>query len=83
MQIAISKLVLNNFRNFSTKKLEFNAKQILFCGANGVGKTNSLEALSLLGRSPSLRGDEYDEMLKNDATNFSIYCELINHNFLE
>ena len=83
MQTAISKLVLNNFRNFSTKKFEFNSNQILFCGANGVGKTNALEALSLIGRSPTLRGDEYDEMLKNDATNFSIYCELKNHNFLE
>ncbi len=83
MQTIISKLVLNNFRNFSSNKFEFKANQILFCGANGIGKTNSLEALSLIGRSPSLRGDEYDEMLKNDAQNFSIYCELKNHNFLE
>ena len=83
MPTAISKLVLNNFRNFSSKKLEFNANQILFCGANGIGKTNILEAISLIGRSPSLRGDEYDEMLKKDALNFSIYCELKNHNFLE
>ena len=83
MHTKISKLVLNNFRNFSTKKFEFNSNQILFCGANGVGKTNVLEALSLMGRSPTLRGDEYDEMLKKDATNFSIYCELKNHNFLE
>ena len=83
MQTTISKLVLNNFRNFSFKKFEFNSNQILFCGVNGSGKTNTLEALSLLGRSPNLRGDEYDEMLKKDASNFSIYGELKNHNFLE
>ncbi len=83
MQTTISKLVLNNFRNFSFKKFEFNANHILFCGANGIGKTNALEALSLMGRSQSLRGDEYDEMLKKDASNFSIYGELKNHNFLE
>ena len=83
MQTIISKLVLNNFRNFSSNKFEFKANQVLFCGANGVGKTNCLEALSIMGRSPSLRGDEYDEMLKNDAQNFSIYSELKNHNFLE
>lgn len=83
MQTTISKLVLNNFRNFSFKKFEFNSNQILFCGVNGSGKTNTLEALSLLGRSPNLRSDEYDEMLKKDASNFSIYGELKNHNFLE
>jgi DNA replication and repair protein RecF len=83
MQTIISKLVLNNFRNFSSNKFEFKAHQVLLCGANGVGKTNCLEALSIMGRSPSLRGDEYDEMLKNDAQNFSIYSELKNHNFLE
>jgi len=83
MQTTISKLVLNNFRNFSSKKFEFNSEQILFCGANGVGKTNTLEALSLLGRSPSLRGDEFDKMLKCDSLNFSVYGELMNHNFLE
>lgn len=56
---------------------------ILFFGNNGVGKTNILEALSLLGKNPSLRNASLEEMVKNDQPRFSIYLELKNHQFIE
>lgn len=79
----ISKLTLTNFRNFAAKKLEFNAGLNFLCGANGVGKTNILESLTMLGKSSSLRGNDFDEMIKDGANSFTIFSEILNHQFIE
>lgn len=87
--LSISKLVLSTFRNFSSKKLEFTKPLILFAGSNGVGKTNILESLTLLGRSTSLRGADFDEMVFDDKISgekkpqFAIYAEILGHEFIE
>lgn len=87
--VKISKILLTNFRNFSQKKFVFsNSKNlILLFGENGIGKTNILESITLLGRFSSLRGNDFEEMLlcQNDkvANNFAIYAEVLNHNFIE
>lgn len=77
----ILKLNLTNFRNFDSKILEFNKMLILLHGDNGVGKTNILEAISLLGKSPSLRKCELDEIIKNNSDNFTIYS-ILENNFI-
>jgi len=86
----ITKLVLENFRNFLVKKIEFNDAPLVFlCGENGVGKTNILEAITLLGRNSPLRGSDLDEMTFIDYQNnkqveqFSIYSEISNHDSIE
>ncbi len=81
--IQIQKLVLSNFRNFSSRRIEFSSSSILLVGANGAGKTNILESLTLLGRSASLRGGDFDEMVKIAEKNFTIYVEISNHEFIE
>lgn len=87
--IQISKLVITNFRNLLSKKLEFSCPLILLVGENGVGKTNILESLTLLGRNSSLRGNDFEEMLwenslsKEKKTQFAIYAELIGHDLIE
>ncbi|NBX52206.1 MAG: hypothetical protein EBT63_00945 [Proteobacteria bacterium] len=91
MATLITKLVLNNFRNFDYKKFDFESNQVLFYGDNGVGKTNTLEAISVLGRNLSLRGDDLEEMLQlpnsvhlsNPFSNFTIYAELKNHDYID
>lgn len=45
----ISKLNLTNFRNFTAKKFVFDPKLTIVVGANGSGKSNTLEAIALLG----------------------------------
>lgn len=86
---SISKLILTNFRNFSSKKLEFSHQLILLAGANGAGKTNILESLSLLGRSASLRGSDFEEMIFHNKVSeekklqFAIYAEISDHEFIE
>lgn len=83
----ISKLVLTNFRNFSTKKLIFPKVLTIFVGDNGVGKTNILESLTLLGRSSSLRGNDFEQMIFDDGQNkaqqFGIYSELQDHDVID
>ena len=81
---------MENFRNFLLKKIEFSASPLVFlCGENGVGKTNILEAITLLGRNPPLRGSDLDEMVFFDYQNnkqaeqFSIYSEISNHDSIE
>ena len=86
---SISKLILTNFRNFLSKKLEFSHQLILFSGLNGAGKTNILEAMTLLGRGTSLRGCDFDEMIFDDPITqekkqqFAIYAEISDHEFIE
>jgi DNA replication and repair protein RecF len=85
----ISKLLLTDFRNFHSKKLEFSKNLVLFAGQNGVGKTNILEALTMLGRSSTLRSDGFDEMILDDkvaqkkAQQFAIYAEIFGSEVIE
>lgn len=85
----ITKLVLENFRSFLHKKIAFDSFLVLLVGENGVGKTNILEALTLLGKSSALRGSDFEEMLHLDYQNqniseqFSIYAEMENHDAIE
>lgn len=86
---SISKLILTNFRNFLSKKLEFSHQLILFSGFNGAGKTNILEAMTLIGRGASLRGCDFEEMIFDDPVTqekkqqFGIYAEISDHEFIE
>lgn len=41
-------LTLSNYRNFSSKKIDFSKKLTVILGPNGVGKSNILEAVSIL-----------------------------------
>ena len=87
--MQIKKIILTNFRNFLSKKIEFSRPLVLLAGNNGVGKTNILEALTLLGRSTSMRGSDFEEMifddqiLKEKKPQFTIYAELQDHEFIE
>lgn len=55
MPPAISRLVLNNFRNYATLRLECDDRPVVLTGPNGAGKTNILEALSFLAPGRGLR----------------------------
>jgi len=84
----ISKLILTNFRNFLTNKLIFDKKLVLLYGNNGVGKTNILEALTLIGNNSNFRKAEFEEMIYCNQSNylennFVIYSELLDHDFIE
>jgi DNA replication and repair protein RecF len=81
--VEISKLNLTNFRNFSAQSFSFQKGLNFLFGQNGVGKTNILESLTLLGKSPTLRASDLEEMLKINQIFFTIFAEISNHQFIE
>jgi DNA replication and repair protein RecF len=64
---AISRLVLTQFRNHGRLELETGGLPVVLSGANGAGKTNILEAISLLGPGRGLRGAELGEVSRAGA----------------
>lgn len=54
-QHALTKLTLENFRNYAAVSLELQARPVVLTGHNGAGKTNILEAISLLSPGRGLR----------------------------
>jgi DNA replication and repair protein RecF len=63
--MALTRLCLTDFRNHSRLTLEPQAQFIALHGANGAGKTNILEAISLLVPGRGLRRAPLSEMVRN------------------
>lgn len=68
----ITKLELTNFRNFEKLYINFNQKENVIFGNNGLGKTNILEAINLLSSTKSLKKNDDETMLKHDQIGFNI-----------
>lgn len=76
--VSISSLSLTNFRNHAEFQIQGEKKFIVISGNNGVGKTNILEAVSLLSPGRGLRNIKFNE-IPNKAANsndWSIFTEL-------
>jgi DNA replication and repair protein RecF len=52
----IRRLAITDFRNYGRLDLELDDRPVVLFGSNGAGKTNILEAISLLGPGRGLRG---------------------------
>ena len=59
-RFSIKRLTLHNFRNYEALRIEPRARLVAFAGANGAGKTNILEAISLLVPGRGLRGSAFN-----------------------
>lgn len=53
---AVRRLTLTDFRSYGSLRLELEAGMLVFTGVNGAGKTNLLEAVSMLVPGRGLRG---------------------------
>ncbi len=60
----LEKLELKNFRNYHQLGVNFSPKLNIFFGHNAQGKTNLLEAVSLLGLGKSFRTKKEDELIQ-------------------
>ncbi len=81
-QCRLRRLILTNFRSYSHIKFDFDSPFIGFVGDNGVGKTNLLEAISLLSPGRGLRNARLSDMLLlgdsrgfEDKGSWSVYAE--------
>ena len=59
---ALTRLTLTDYRNYAGLRLEPPAGLIALAGANGAGKTNLLEAISLLTPGRGLRGADFTSL---------------------
>ena len=76
----IKSLKLINFRSHSNFSLSLSGKPLAIIGDNGAGKTNILEAISLLSPGRGMRNSKFSEMVKDDnlmpwGVNFNILSE--------
>ena len=78
----ITKLTLTNFRNHESFRIETESRNIALIGPNGVGKTNVLEAISLLNGGTGLRKDTPAEIARYNTTDFAVNAELSDGNVL-
>ena len=64
---GIVKLTLTNFRNYKELRLVLDSRSLVITGDNGAGKTNILEAISLLARGSGLRNSKLSEIGSRDV----------------
>lgn len=62
--LAISSLILSHFRSHQTARMDFDGRPVAIVGSNGAGKTNILEAVSLLSPGRGLRRAAADEIAR-------------------
>lgn len=65
--MALTRLHLTDFRNYSELTLAPGPGFVCLFGENGAGKTNILEAVSLLAPGRGLRGAALSEMARSDG----------------
>src|SRR5579883_2195358 len=63
----LSRLVLTDFRNYPRLVLTPEAERVVLAGPNGSGKTNILEAISLLAPGRGLRGAKPGALARHDG----------------
>ena len=54
-RLWLSKLLVDNFRNYQQATLQLDSSSVVLTGPNGAGKTNLLEAISLLAPGRGMR----------------------------
>ncbi len=75
--MPVARLVLTDFRNHAALTLQPGPGFNILTGENGAGKTNILEALSLLAPGRGLRGAAFSEMARKDGSGqFGVMAEL-------
>jgi DNA replication and repair protein RecF len=75
--MALSRLSLTNFRNHAALSLQPRTQFVALHGANGAGKTNILEAISLLVPGRGLRRAGLGEMVRSGSNGgFAVTAEI-------
>ena len=78
-RVHIDKLKLAGFRNYASLALDLDQRHVVLTGDNGAGKTNLMEALSLLTPGRGLRRAAYGDLIKAGSApgvGFGIFASL-------
>lgn len=75
--VFLTKLKLDNFRNYSSLSIDLDNRHVVLTGKNGAGKTNLLEAISFLSPGRGLRRSPYDRVAREGTIGaWSIFAQL-------
>jgi DNA replication and repair protein RecF len=66
--VPISRLTLSEFRSYTSASIDPGTGFVLLFGENGAGKTNLLEAVSMLAPGRGLRGATLSEMSRHEGS---------------
>lgn len=76
-KVSLSRLKLTDFRNYAAAALALDERHVVLTGDNGAGKTNLMEAVSLLSPGRGLRRAAYGDITRVGAAGgFSIFAAL-------
>ena len=76
-RVWIERLQLTDFRNYAGLSLSVGPAPVVLTGANGSGKTNLLEALSLLASGQGLRRAPYPELARMGQPSWAVAARLV------
>ena len=75
--MTVARLMLTDFRSYESAMIAAGPGFVVLTGENGAGKTNVLEAISMLGPGRGLRGAALGEMAREGGSGgFSVAAEL-------
>jgi len=75
--MLLKTLLLRNFRNYSHLEVSFGPEWNILVGDNAQGKTNLLEAISILSTGRSFRTTQLKDLIQEGKDNFFIEAKLI------
>ena len=79
----IKRMKLKNWCSYDNIEINFNDSPIICLkGKNGVGKTNLIDAFSVLGRDKPVAG-KLNELIQDGKTSFEMECELEDGTLIE
>ena len=79
-RLHIEELSLSHFRSHKAARLELDGRPVAIWGSNGAGKTNILEAVSMLSPGRGMRRATTDELARRpENLGWKISGELVSH----
>lgn len=75
---AVTGLKLTRYRNYATLSLPLAGTSVVLTGQNGAGKTNLLEAVSLLSPGRGIRAARLDEIAMKGGGTFAVAARVTN-----
>ena len=74
--MAISRLIVEKFRNLNAVDLEFDHGFNFLVGNNGSGKTSLLEAIFYLGHGRSFKSAVANRIISYDEPHFTLFGQI-------